>query len=74
MEPPMLCMLLRKHLGSGRIMDVRRVAGDRILEIDINALNELGDQVTRTLIIEIMGRQFVGLGVVGPNAFVKINH
>ena len=55
-EPPMLCMLLRKHLGSGRIMDVRRVAGDRILEIDINALNELGDQVTRTLIIEIMGR------------------
>ena len=56
MEPPMLCMLLRKHLGSGRIMDVRRVAGDRILEIDINALNELGDQVTRTLIIEIMGR------------------
>ena len=56
MEPPMLCMLLRKHLSSGRIMDVRRVAGDRILEIDINALNELGDQVTRTLIIEIMGR------------------
>lgn len=56
MEPPMLCMLLRKHLGSGRIMDVRRVAGDRILEIDISALNELGDQVTRTLIIEIMGR------------------
>ena len=56
MEPPMLCMLLRKHLSSGRITDVRRVAGDRILEIDINALNELGDQVTRTLIIEIMGR------------------
>ena len=56
MEPPMLCMLLRKHLGSGHIMDVRRVAGDRILEIDIQALNELGDQVIRTLVIEIMGR------------------
>lgn len=56
MEPPMLCMLMRKHLGNGRIIDVRRVAGDRILEIDISALNELGDQVTRTLIVEIMGR------------------
>ena len=56
MEPPMLCMLLRKHLGSGHIMDVRRVAGDRILEIDIQALSELGDQVIRTLVIEIMGR------------------
>lgn len=56
MEPPMLCMLLRKHLSGGRVTDVRRVAGDRILEIDIAALNEMGDPVTRTLIVEIMGR------------------
>lgn len=56
MEPPMLCMLLRKQLGSGRILAVRRVAGDRILEIDITALNELGDTVARTLVVELMGR------------------
>ena len=56
MEPPMLCMLLRKHLGGGRIADVRRIAGDRILEIDITALSELGDVVLRTLVVEIMGR------------------
>ena len=41
-EPPMLCMLLRKHLQGGRVMDVRRVAGDRILEIDIENIDELG--------------------------------
>ncbi len=56
MEPPMFCMLLRKHLGAGRVQAVRRVGGDRILEIDIQALNDLGDAVTRTLVVEIMGR------------------
>ena len=56
MEPPMFCMLLRKYLGSGRVQEVRRVAGDRILEMDISALSELGDPITRTLVIEIMGR------------------
>ena len=56
MEPPMFCMLLRKYLTSGRVQGVRRIAGDRIAEIDIQALSELGDPVTRTLVIEIMGR------------------
>ncbi len=56
MEPPMFCMLLRKYLGSGRVLAVRQIAGDRILEIDISALSELGDPITRTLVIEIMGR------------------
>ncbi len=56
MEPPMFCMLLRKQLGSGRVVAVRRIAGDRILEIDITALSELGDTVTRTLVVELMGR------------------
>ena len=56
MEPPMFCMLLRKYLASGRVQAVRRVAGDRILEIEIQALSEMGDPVTRTLVVEIMGR------------------
>ena len=56
MEPPMFCMLLRKYIGSGRVQAVRRIAGDRILEIDIQALSDLGDQVLRTLVIEVMGR------------------
>ena len=52
----MLCMLLRKYLCGGRVLSVQRIAGDRILKIDISNLSELGDPVTRTLIIEIMGR------------------
>ena len=56
LEPPMFCMLLRKHIGGGRIMDVRQIMGDRILEIDIDATDELGDKVTRTLVIELMGK------------------
>jgi len=49
-------MLLRKYLASGRVQQVRRINGDRILEIDIQALSEMGDQVVRTLVVEIMGR------------------
>ena len=56
MEPPMFCMLLRKHLSGGRVLAVRRVAGDRILELDFSVLSELGDLVTRTLVVELMGR------------------
>ncbi len=56
MEPPMFCMLLRKHLQGGRVMAVRRVGGDRIVEIDIDALDELGEVRTRTLVMEVMGR------------------
>ena len=56
MQPPMFCMLLRKHLQGGRIAAVRQVAGDRIAEIDVDALDELGEARTRTLVMEIMGR------------------
>lgn len=55
-EPPMFCMLLRKHLAGARIEAVRQIAGDRILSIDMLVLNELGDLVRRHLITEMMGR------------------
>ncbi len=56
LEPPMFCMLLRKHLTGGRVTSVRQIGGDRILEIDIDAKDELGDRTTRTLVIELMGK------------------
>lgn len=56
MEPPMFCMLLRKHLCGGRVLSVKRIAGDRILELCVSNLNEMGDPVARTLVVEIMGR------------------
>lgn len=54
--PPMFCMLLRKHLGSGKLIDIRQDGLERILFLDFECVNELGDVVTVTLACEIMGR------------------
>lgn len=56
LEPPMFCMLLRKQLMSGRVLAVRQIGGDRVIHIDIDTVDELGDHVLRRLILEIMGR------------------
>ena len=54
--PPMFCMLLRKRLGSGKLIDIRQDGLERILFLDFECVNELGDIVTVTLACEIMGR------------------
>lgn len=56
LEPPMFCMLLRKQLLGGRILSVRQIGGDRVLHVDIDTVDELGDHVLRRLILEVMGR------------------
>lgn len=56
LEPPMFCMLLRKQLMSGRVLNVSQIHGDRIVHIDMDTVNELGDHVNRRLVLEIMGR------------------
>ncbi len=55
--PPMFCMLLRKHLGSGKLIAVRQDGLERILNLDFECVNELGDVVTVTIACEIMGRR-----------------
>ncbi|MBR6581140.1 MAG: NFACT family protein [Ruminococcus sp.] len=54
--PPMFCMLMRKRLGSGKLMAIRQDGLERILFFDFECINELGDIVTITLACEIMGR------------------
>ena len=54
--PPMFCMLLRKHLASGKIVKVSQPDFERIIEIDVESYNDLGDLTTKHLICEIMGR------------------
>ncbi|MGN0552388.1 MAG: NFACT family protein, partial [Oscillospiraceae bacterium] len=54
--PPMFCMLLRKHFGNGKLLDIRQDGLERILYFDFEAMNELGDMVKVTLAAEIMGR------------------
>lgn len=55
-EPPMFCMLLRKHITGGKIVSITQPLFERIVEIHIEATNELGDKENKKLIIEIMGR------------------
>ncbi len=54
--PPMFCMLLRKRLSGARISDIRQSAFERVLLIDFWAHSELGDEITLTIAMEIMGR------------------
>lgn len=55
-KPPMFCMLLRKHLQGGRIIAIKQPLLERIINIEIESLDELGVMSTKELIIEIMGR------------------
>ena len=56
LEPPVLCMLLRKRIVGGRLTYVRQAESDRILEIGVEHYDELGDLSSETIICEFMGR------------------
>ncbi|MBX0356507.1 NFACT family protein [Halobacillus sp. Nhm2S1] len=55
-EPPMLCMLLRKHLIGGFVERIEQVDMERIVKFHIRTRNEVGDETMKTLIIEVMGK------------------
>lgn len=54
--PPMLCMLLRKTLVGAVLTGLRQAGLDRVLFLDFDASNEIGDRVHPSLCIEIMAR------------------
>ena len=54
--PTMFCMLLRKHLSGGKIIKITQPDFERIIELDIESYNELGDLTVKHLICEITGR------------------
>ena len=54
--PFAFCMLLRKHLSGGRIVSVEQHGAERIIEISLETLSELGFVESKKLIFEIMGR------------------
>lgn len=54
-QPPMFCMLLRKRIGGGKLISVRQADCDRILFLDFECINELGDTEVLTIACEIMG-------------------
>ncbi|MDO5036893.1 MAG: NFACT RNA binding domain-containing protein [Tissierellia bacterium] len=55
-QAPVFCMLLRKHLEGARILGFDPVGMDRVLKIRCLSTNDLGDQVVKSLVIEVMGR------------------
>ena len=55
--PPMFCMLLRKHLTGGRIRSVTQPPMERVVRLDFDVTDELGQAGTRSLVLEAMGRR-----------------
>ncbi len=56
MTPPMLCMLLRKHLQGAKLVGVRQAGFERVAILDFETRDEMGFSCTRRLIAEIMGK------------------
>lgn len=56
MTAPNFCMLLRKHLNSAKIISITQPSLERIIDIEIEHLNDLGDACMKHLMIELMGK------------------
>ena len=55
--PPPFCMVLRKYLTGSRITAIRQRGFDRVAEIEFETRSEMGDNISKTLVLEIMNRQ-----------------
>lgn len=55
-QAPAFCMLLRKHIQSGRIISISQPSLERIINIEIEHFNDMGDICTKILTIELMGK------------------
>ncbi|MDE5780209.1 MAG: NFACT family protein [Lachnospiraceae bacterium] len=53
---PSFCMLLRKHISNGRIVSVTQPGLERVININIEHLDEMGDLCRKTLVVELMGK------------------
>ena len=65
-EPPMFCMLLRKHLVGARIVSVTQPEHERMLALELDTHDELGLAAKKTLVLELIGRSS-NLILVGPD-------
>lgn len=53
---PNFCMLLRKYIGNARILSVSQPNFERIVEFELEHLDEMGDLCRKKIIVEIMGK------------------
>ncbi len=56
LTPPLFCMVMRKHIMGGKITGIEQPGLERIVNIYIESMNEMGDYSVKKLILEIMGR------------------
>lgn len=56
-EPPMFCMLLRKHLTGAKIAGLRQPLLERLVQLDLEVTDDFGRPGKRTLVLEAMGRR-----------------
>ena len=66
LEPPMFCMLLRKHLSGARLASVEQPPMERLAVFTFDCISELGDPVQKKLVAELMGRT-CNLYLLGPD-------
>ena len=55
-QPPMFCMLLRKHLSGARLAQIQQPPMERMARFDFDCIDEMGDPVRKSLIAELMGK------------------
>ena len=55
-QPPMFCMLLRKHLTGARLSDIRQEGFERVVTLEFDTRDEMGFSCTRRLVCEVMGK------------------
>ena len=65
-EPPMFCMLLRKHLSGARLADISQPPMERCATFTFDCIDEMGDAVQKKLVAELMGRT-CNLYLLGPD-------
>ncbi len=65
-NPPMFCMLMRKHLSGAKLVGIEQFGLERMLHISFSTYNELGDPITVKLAVEIMGRNS-NIMLIGPD-------
>ena len=75
MTAPNFCMLLRKHIGGGRILSVSQPGLERIIHLEIEHLDEMGDLCRKWLIVEMMGKHSNIIFVDGEDRIIdSIRH
>lgn len=55
-KAPQICMILRKHLQSAKLLSISQYGLDRVITFKFENINELGDLVQKSLVVELMGK------------------